>query len=112
MADLPEMSYGEAMQELVGHAEANELPIEVTRALTSLFKRPEKLLVWNPDPNLASGVGASNLSFGLQASNLLVKLVLAARALDWEVIIVAGEQHGATPSTGEHYIRSCWVKQV
>src|ERR1700730_17228512 len=97
MIDLPEMSCRDAMDELIGKAEAHELPEEVARALARLFKHPEKLFCWEPDVSLTSQVRTTNFSQGLQASNLLVKLVLAVRALDWEIVIVAGKQHGATP---------------
>src|SRR2546423_1278875 len=94
MTDLPVMTYRAALDELIGKAKAQELTEEVVRALARLFDHPEKLFCWKPDDGLTAQVGAANLSEGLQASDLLVKLVLAVRALDWEVVIVASEQHG------------------
>lgn len=97
MSDFPEMSYQAAMRELFGLANSGELPEPVIGALLSLLQRPEKLFTWHPNANLAAGVGASDFGGGLQASDLLVKLVEAARTFDWEVIIIAGKQHGVSP---------------
>ena len=91
------MSYRDAMAELVGRAKSGELPEPVVRALAGLFESPQKLFAWNPDPALAGLVGTPNIDAGLQASNLLIKLIQAVRALDWEVVIVTCEQHGSGP---------------
>ena len=97
MTDLPEMDYASAMAELFGLAKAEKMPPEVIRVLARIFEHPVKLFCFEPDVCSASGVWTASAACRLQASDLLKKLVLAARALDWEVIIVAGEQHGATP---------------
>lgn len=94
------MSYRDAMEELIGLTEAKVIPPEVVRALASIFDHPNKLFCCELESGTASGVSALSSGPRLQASNLLVKLVLAARALDWEVIIVASEQHGGTPQLG------------
>lgn len=88
------MNYGDAMAELLGLAQSHVLPPEVIRALARIFEHPAKLFCFEPDVCTAVGVWTAGPACQLQASNLLVKLVLAARALDWEVIIVAAEQHG------------------
>ena len=94
------MTYRDALEELIVKTKAHEPPEEVVRALACLFERPEKLFCFVPNPNPTVGSGALNVASSLQASNLLVELVLAVRALDWEVVIVASEQHGETPELG------------
>lgn len=90
MTGIIGLLYKDALAELIGRAEAQELPEEVVRALARVFEHPQKLFFWEPNDGLASGISAPNEPVGLQASDLLVKLVLAVRALDWEVVIVAG----------------------
>ena len=101
MIGLPEMSYREALDELIGKAKTGEIPHEVVRALASVCDHPAKLFCCELESCPASGVGAASALPRLQASNLLVELVLAVRALDWEVIVVAAKQHGSTPQLVE-----------
>jgi hypothetical protein len=91
------MDYETAMAELLGLAKANVLPPEVIGALARIFEHPVKLFCAEPDVRAADGVWTMSATSRLQASNLLVKLVLAVRAFDWEVVIVAAKQHSNTP---------------
>lgn len=98
MTDTIEIGYADAMEELTRLAKSGELPPEVIWALASIFEHPAKLFCVEPDIQLADGVWTASPACRLQASNLLVKLVLAVRALDWKAVIVAAEQHVGTPA--------------
>lgn len=95
MTNCTEMRYDDAMEELLGLAKSDVLPPKVIGVLVGIFEHPIKLFCAEPDIRTADGVWTVSATSRLQASNLLVKLVLAARALDWEVIVVAAEQHDA-----------------
>jgi len=89
------MDYETAMSELFGLAQSGKLPEPVFRALLSLLANPAKLLC--AELEVCGTLRTSAPDTRLQASDLLVKLVQAVRTLDWEFVVVAGEQHSNTP---------------
>ena len=89
------MNYDDAMSELLGLAKSQKLPPEVIGVLARIFEHPAKLFCVEPDVRAADSVWTASPTCQLQASELLKKLVFAVRALDWEAVIVAGEQHDA-----------------
>lgn len=81
--------FSEAMDELLELCETHKAPAIVTSGIASLIAQNErKLFCWMGDPLPASGTEADALPAGLYASDFLEKLVLAVRALDWEVATV------------------------
>lgn len=64
--------------------EGEKVPREIVDATTKLAHRPEKLAFWIPDD--PSAIGAQDLAPGLHPSDLLLEIVAAARAADWEKV--------------------------
>lgn len=75
--------YKAAMDELFVHLEAQKLPKIVHALLGATLENPLKLFCWVGDAE--SATGANRVVPGLYASDLLVKLLLAVRALNWEL---------------------------
>ena len=74
-----------AMDDLMAEFEANELPEVVSHLVVAVLKKPIKLCCWVGEADLATG--ASRIEPGFYASDLLVELLLAVRALNWEVVV-------------------------
>lgn len=99
--------YDDAMEELLARAEAKELPEVVFWALAYFFKTPAKLFCCHLDLDLAGNVRTSGAETRLEASQLLVKLVLAVRALNWEVILVTAKEHGYSYPSSKADLLAC-----
>jgi hypothetical protein len=81
-------SYNDLMFELGRRIRAQEVPREVIEAAARLAEHPEKLLYLVPEMDAAPGTGTPDLAPGLHPSDLLIELVAAARAAQWERFIV------------------------
>lgn len=82
----------DALSELFTKCEANEPPKIVTDLIIAVLQKPLKLFCAVGEISPADRIGTPYLEPGLYASDLFVKLLAAARALDWEVVIVILEQ--------------------
>jgi len=91
------MTFLEAMDELGRLVAAPDTPPEVSDALLSLVEHPRKF-VWLVK-SVSPTAGALDDSPILQPSDLLVKLLGAARALDWPQVLalVRGCHEGFCP---------------
>jgi hypothetical protein len=76
-------------------SEALELPEIVHQGVIRVLENPGKLfcLVGHAE----TAVGADAPKAGLYASDLFVKLIVALRALDWEVVVILLEQATSPP---------------
>jgi hypothetical protein len=85
-------TFDATMDELLGHAKAHELPQVVLEGIVAILENPIKLFCWVGEAHPAGGSGTPSPPPSLYASDLLVKLVGAVRAFDWEVVAVILEQ--------------------
>ena len=83
-------TYEKMMDELFRHLEPHELPKIVHTRLRLVLENPVKLFCLVGDADAA--FGAPRIQPGLYASNRLVELVEAARALDWKQVAILLEQ--------------------
>lgn len=90
MSNLPTLTFDEASEQLLSLCELHKPPHVVLERIVLVYEKPIKImcLVGDTDPAL----GAQNVPAGLYASNLFMKLLTAARALDWERVVVILEQ--------------------
>jgi hypothetical protein len=91
-----------AMDELLQHVELNKPPQVVRERFIVVLQKPLKLFCWVG--NAGAALGADRIEPGLYASDLLVKLLEAVRALDWETVVVILE-HAISPELEEIYIK-------
>lgn len=78
------LPYTKAMDELFVHLEAHKLPKIVHALLGATLQNPINLMCLVGNAELAAGT--PRVEAGLYASDLLMKLLVAVRALDWELI--------------------------
>jgi hypothetical protein len=85
--------YRDAMDELFRHLESQELPKIVHTRLGIALEKPIKLfcIVGKASPAIGK-MRTPQIEPGLYASNLLVKLLVAVRTPDWELVAVLLEQ--------------------
>jgi hypothetical protein len=84
------------MLELGRRIRVQEVPREVVEAATRLAQHPEKLLYLVLEADAAPGPGTPNLNPGLHPSDLLLELVTAARAAQWEKFVILEHQTRAS----------------
>lgn len=90
-------AFTEAMEELLEICEAKKAPKVVASSVAALIAQDErKLFCWMGDPPHAIGRPADSPA-GLYASDFLEKLVIAARALDWEKVVVLVHEAMSSP---------------
>jgi hypothetical protein len=78
---------------------SKEAPFEVVKAASKLAERAQELCFFVPNSGAASG--APKLAPGLHPSDLLLELVAAARAADWEnvgILVSAPREHDHSPT--------------
>lgn len=93
--------FKDALAQLLAECEAAELPEVIPNLIVAVLQKPLKLFCAVGEVSPADRVDTVYLQPGLYASDLFVKLLAAARALQWEVVIVILEQ-ALSPLTPTH----------
>jgi hypothetical protein len=90
--------YTSAMDELFVYLQAQKLPKVVHARLGIVLEKPVKLfcLVGEPHPASYGLISTPHIEPGFYASDLLIKLVAAARALDWKLVAILLEHADAS----------------
>ena len=82
--------FNEKLAELGNYLASEDCPLEVVEAAARLTEHPQELFWFVPPHNLA--IRAPNLAPGLQPSDLLLEMVLAARAREWPKVLILIQQ--------------------
>jgi hypothetical protein len=82
--------FSDALSALFRDCEAYKPPQIILERIVGALEHPIKLFCWVGDTNAA--VGATRPVPGFYASDLLVELMEAVRALDWEIVGILLEQ--------------------
>lgn len=90
MSELENILFYNALDELLADCEALKAPQVIIQGIVTVLENPVKLLCWVGDVDPA--FGTARCSPGLYSSDLLIKLMQAVRALNWEVVSVILEQ--------------------
>jgi hypothetical protein len=88
--------FSDLMLELRSRIWREEVPAEVVKAAARLAEHPQELCCFVLEAHSASETRTPKISSGLQPSDLLLELVSALRANEWEkvcVLIDAGLNH-------------------
>jgi hypothetical protein len=81
-----------AMDQLLAIWETEEPPEVCRQFIIPVLQQTTKLFCWVGNAQTADGVRATGVEAGFYASDLLVKLLSASIALDWEVVAILLEQ--------------------
>jgi hypothetical protein len=81
-------TFSDLMLELRSRVRDEEVPAEVVKATARLAECPQELCCFVLEAHPTAGAGAPKVSPGFQPSDLLLKLVAALRAAEWEKFVI------------------------